>query len=69
MLGEHRIGADTPAGWAEFERRMEAWRQQERGGAGWEWLHLGTRKSAAVKLHRWSNEKRNVELDGDKTMV
>jgi hypothetical protein len=26
-------------------------------------LHLGTRKSAAVKLHRWSNRKQKVEPD------
>jgi hypothetical protein len=32
-------------------------------------LHLGTRKSAAVKLHRWSNTKRKVEPDQGKTMV
>jgi hypothetical protein len=26
-------------------------------------LHLGTRKSATVKLHRWSNRKQKVEPD------
>ena len=32
-------------------------------------LHLGTRKSAAVKLHRWGNGKQKVEPDQGKTMV
>ena len=32
-------------------------------------LHLGTRKSAAVKLHRWGNGKQKVEPNRDKTMV
>jgi hypothetical protein len=32
-------------------------------------LHLGTRKSAAVKLHRWGNTKQKVEPDQVKTMV
>jgi hypothetical protein len=32
-------------------------------------LHLGTRKSAAVKLHRWGNPKPKVEPDQAKTMV
>lgn len=32
-------------------------------------LHLGTRKSAAVKLHRWSNAKQKVGPDQAKTMV
>ena len=32
-------------------------------------LHLGTRKSAAVKLHRWGNGKQKAEPDQDKTMV
>jgi putative transposase len=159
LLGEHGIGADTAAGRAEFERRMEARRQQEMDEAEWEpvrrgwclgseafrkemlermegqlgeshagelrresavvraerivaeelgrlgwneaqlrerrksdpaklalaarlrrettltvgWiasrLHLGTRKSAAVKLHRWGNGKQKAEPDQDKTMV
>jgi len=153
LLGEHGIGADTARGRAQFERRMEARRQQEMdeaecepmrrgwclgseafrkemlgriegqlgeahagelrresaevraeriiaeelGRLGWTdaqlverrksdpaklalaarlrrettltvgWiahrLHLGTRKSAAVKLHRWANTKRKVEPD------
>jgi len=159
LLGEHRISEDTARGRAEFERRMEARRQQEMdeaecetvrrgwclgseafrqemlermegqlgeahagelrresaqaraeriiaeelGRLGWTdaqlrerrksdpaklalaarlrrettltvgWiaqrLHLGTRKSAAVKLHRWANTKRKAELDQVKTMV
>lgn len=32
-------------------------------------LHLGTRKSAAVKLHRWGNTKQKVEPDKVKTVV
>jgi len=39
--------------------------------AGWiaQRLDLGTRKSAAVKLHRWANTKQEVEPDQVKTMV
>jgi len=32
-------------------------------------LHLGTRKSAAVKPHRWGNGKQKVAPDQGKTMV
>jgi hypothetical protein len=32
-------------------------------------LHLGTRKSAAVKLHRWSKQVHKVEPGTAKTMV
>ena len=32
-------------------------------------LHLGTRKSAAMKLHRWGDGKQKVKPDQAKTMV
>ena len=32
-------------------------------------LHLGTRKSTAVKLHRWGNTSEKLEPDPVKTMV
>jgi DMSO reductase anchor subunit len=32
-------------------------------------LHLGTRKRAAVKLHRWAATKQKVEPDQVKAMV
>ena len=41
LLGEHGIGADTPAGRQEFERRMEARRTQETDGAEWAAVRRG----------------------------
>ncbi len=36
LLGEHGIGADTPAERREFEDRMEALRRSENDGESWE---------------------------------
>ena len=41
LLGEHGIKADTPAGRAEFERHLEACREQETEGAPWKALRRG----------------------------
>jgi putative transposase len=41
LLGEHGIGADTPAGRGEFERRMEERRTQEDDEEQWKHLRRG----------------------------